>query len=234
MEQTTFPFFDKTQERDDNHVANSAAYDKDIKIFYCIFLTDRMIRTCLNLIRLFCNPTSTQEAHITVRGPYNDLQITKYPRRWKEKLPSTSIKISGTGCFFEEKQNTVFLPCTVDDIDTIWWKPTFRYLPRKSHITIYDGDSRHLAEQILAILSMHRLSFTTSGSELSPIISLNKDQLNFKVYLEIDKSVCESIFGCDLNIGDIMHIDEHSRLNGIDTVINYMEKALYMSQLTRT
>ena len=117
-------------------------------VFYGIYIHDIRVTTCFDAIRLVCDPTVLGHSHVTIRGPYSRKNYGKN-LLWKQ-FPAQEVYISCAGSFFEHNQNTVFLKCKVPHLDKVQWKPS--YPNGISHITLYDGSSRHFAEELIDVL----------------------------------------------------------------------------------
>ncbi len=78
-----------------------------MKIFYVIYIKDKLLRTIIDGIRILADPLEKQEAHITVRGPYE--QSFYHLSQKNEIIKHTRIKIQGISTFFNSIQSTIFL-----------------------------------------------------------------------------------------------------------------------------
>jgi hypothetical protein len=137
-----------------------------MRFFYGLYVKDEELAASLDLIRFLAEPNFFRRAHITVRGPYE--------QRIADQIASISrgktyqIVFGGIGNFFEGKQNTVFLKCTVPGIEEVWSKPDFgeKITP---HVTFYDGKERSFAYGILNELNNYRWDFSVESTALTEI-----------------------------------------------------------------
>jgi hypothetical protein len=109
--------------------------------------------------------------------------------------------VVGTGNFFNEFQNTVFLRCEADFLSEIWRKRDYAFNP---HITLYDGKDSNFARDLFNLVASYSLSFCFRVQELTLLKSLNGQQqpplsngdyrfTNSCMY--IDKGLIEKNFG---------------------------------------
>ena len=96
-----------------------------MKIFYVIYIKDKLLRTIIDGIRILADPLEKQEAHITVRGPYEQ---SYHLSQKNEIIKHTRIKIQGIGTFFNSNQNTIFLNVkqTNEALKNVWRKDFYR------------------------------------------------------------------------------------------------------------
>ena len=111
-----------------------------------------LMHAYLNTLRLLASPDTRHEAHVTVRGPkkgqLNDTQL----RGYNEKLNGKSMQIDGPACFFNSHQHTVYLSCDSDPVADVWQKKDYGD-GKNAHLTLYDGDSRKFAGDLLRRLN---------------------------------------------------------------------------------
>ncbi len=110
-----------------------------MRTFNVLYVSDNVIRTCLNTILIVCDPSEKTPVHITVGGPNRP---RPRPKRYGDSIRRLPVSVLGVGNFFGPNQNTVFLRCGSEYMKKIWDKPDFEFNP---HITLYDGDSRDFA-----------------------------------------------------------------------------------------
>lgn len=129
--------------------------------FFVLYISSRPVQVRLDLMRLLCNPATTSQAHLTVRGPYISQRMVRGD--WL-KVRNISVAVQGVGAFLTSRQSTVFLRCQSADLRRIWWKRDYKgYEP---HITIYDGRSRAFATRVAEVLARHELSFEFTADRL--------------------------------------------------------------------
>src|SRR5690349_19434508 len=122
-----------------------------MKVFYVIYIKDKLLRTIIDGIRILANPLEKQKAHITVRGPYyQSYRLTEK----NEIIKHTKINIHGIATFFNEKQNTIYLKVknSSEALKNVWKKDFYKgaFNP---HLTLYDGRDEQFAESLLKILT---------------------------------------------------------------------------------
>ena len=148
---------------------------KSAKIVYSVYVPTSTERVLLDAMRLLAKPDCKHASHITVRGPYSDYQDS---REWTMAIRGKLIKVSGVGTFFGDKQNTVYLGVDSAAINGIMYKPD--YPDGVPHLTIYDGDSRAIAEAVRDILTKFDLSFSFRADGVEPMIFGNGQRTLYK------------------------------------------------------
>ncbi len=142
-----------------------------MRVFYVIYVSDPELEALLDGLRFLANPHEKGRAHVTARGPYRQRYDVSALSR---TIAGSRLAVAGVGSFFGPRQNTVFLRCDSPELRAIWHKPDYGYAP---HLTLYDGASRAVADDLLAALERAdvRTSFEVSG--LEPLVS-SKGQAN--------------------------------------------------------
>ncbi len=121
-------------------------------VFYVLYLNDSIVSPCLELIHKISEPKSTSKPHVTVRGPVR--RTIQKGSAW-QNIRISSVDLIEPGTFFlnakdARKQNTVYIRCSFMEVSQAWYKPDYPIsIP---HLTIYDGPSRELAENIFELL----------------------------------------------------------------------------------
>ncbi len=134
------------------------------KLFYVIYIKDNTLKTIIDGIRLFADPTQKHKAHLTVRGPYTKFQ-RQFVEDWNKDLANGKMEISGIGTFFSEYQNTVYLNCIgTTTLRSVWNKKD--YPDFNPHITLYNGESKDYANELVNILEAFDFRFQIDADEL--------------------------------------------------------------------
>lgn len=187
-----------------------------MRIFYAVFVEDAVLEQILNGIRLLCNPQEKHSAHLTVRGPYRQhYQLGAQ----SQAIRGSQITVNGAGCFWSERQHTVFLRCDSPELHRVWHKPD--YPDYNPHITIYDGDSRIFAQKVFDRLSRCNPCFRFPASELQPLVS-TKGQNTLDLAASLDVALLEGITDEPFPIGDLPTIDDDQRLRLIGRLCSYL------------
>lgn len=146
-----------------------------IRVFYVVYVPEGETRACIDAMRYLCNPRERHCAHITVRGPYDGPQDLGEA---SNRVRGLTVKVSGVGSFFGPSQNTVYLKCECPEVQQVWDKKD--YAEFNPHITLYDGNSRELADALLDALRRCPLRFEFVAEGLSPLVSI-KGEPNFSL-----------------------------------------------------
>ncbi len=142
-----------------------------MRVFYVIYVSDPLLEGILDGVRFLANPHEKGRAHVTVRGPYRQrYDLTAQQRR----IAGTRLTCHGAGSFFGPRQNTVFVRCDSPALRDVWHKPDYGYHP---HLTLYDGSSRVVAEDLLTLLEAADARFGFEVVGLEPLLS-TKGQAN--------------------------------------------------------
>lgn len=189
-----------------------------MNFFYVIYLTDPVLETCIDAIRLLLNPQEKRPAHLTVRGPYAQKLSKLVVERISTKIEGSSIRITGVDSFFATNQNTVMFKCVSPRLLDVWHKPDYEFNP---HITIYDGDSRQIAAQLLRTLSKYSYNVLFTASKLFQIAS-SKGQEKLIVRMNLDTGLLEKITGYRIRLREIDRMDKLWRFFLIDRIASYM------------
>ena len=180
------------------------------KLFYVIYIKDEVLKTLIDGIRLFIDPSQKYKAHLTVRGPYKKLQ-KQYQETWNKNLSDGLMEIKGIGKFFAPGQNTIYLDCVgTTNLKTVWNKKD--YPDFNPHITLYNGLDRDYAIEVLSILDPFKFHFHIDADELQVLRSpIEKNTISVYgepyVYSAIEKDLLEELLD-----GEMPHsVDEISK-----------------------
>jgi hypothetical protein len=148
-----------------------------MRYFGIIDITDKNAQTFIDGIRLLSVSKIKHKAHVTLIGPKdNEEQIKKaFPNIRRNYQVVT---INGTGNFFADGQNTVYLKCDLKDenarqIETMIDKPD--YGNENPHITLYDGKDREYATQLFELTQRYPIKFQIIVNE-SNLTTLSSTQ----------------------------------------------------------
>jgi hypothetical protein len=183
--------------------------------FEIIEIGDVKLGSCLDAIRVICNPLEKQGAHVTVAGPFKN---TPEPNGLQERVVGAKITVYGVGRFFEGVQNTVFLECDSPVIKKLWRKFGYAYRP---HITLYDGRSRQFAEDLFGIASTFDLEFEFAAGRLVRIESA-KGQQDFALRASLDYEFVERLVGEPVNMGTLLDIPPAIRLEFVGRILQFV------------
>ena len=177
-------------------------------IFYVLYVDDIRLSAYLDTIRLLCDPTISDPVHVTVRGPYKGKNYRK-TAKWTAFV-ANNIYFRSIDSFFDAGQNTVFVSCTVPDLETVWWKPS--YADGHCHITLYDGTSRTFAEKLFDLLISFDWRFTVPTGMLA-ILKDRGPQHDLATWSR--RKAVEKETGLDLSWHNIVDTDQSTRLGYI-------------------
>ena len=174
------------------------------RFFYVVYFDDTYLQAILDIMRLVANPEEKTLAHITVRGPYSQRYNVEALGR---QICGTKVLAEGIGAFLNEGQNTIFIKCSSEELRRVWKKKDFGFNP---HITIYDGQSRTLAEKIFRRLSHLDIHFKFSVSTLNSL-ETHKGQQSFMLRHAIRREVVEQVAGRVMSVSEIEQLSEDDR-----------------------
>ncbi|MGI9337471.1 MAG: 2'-5' RNA ligase family protein [Gammaproteobacteria bacterium] len=137
-------------------------------VFYVVRFADAPVMDMLNLMRFAAAPDAKRTAHITVRGPCNRRMSKDAIRRLSRMIEGAEVCLGGIGTFFNKQQNTVYLHCHSPALKAIWHKPQHSYTP---HLTLYDGKSRAIAEEIRDALADADINQTRPATAITEMLS---------------------------------------------------------------
>ena len=178
-------------------------------VFYVVYFEDRRLQRSLDAIRFIADPSAKMQAHITVRGPYPQ----RYGLSRRERIVRGSeITALGVDCFFNERQNTIFIRCDSEALRQTVEKKHFGYNP---HITLYDGTSREFAADLLERLKVLDMRFSFLADGLTPLISV-KGQGTLDLQLAVDEDFVARMLGKPISVQDIPDLKLSERLDFIE------------------
>lgn len=186
-----------------------------MKIFYVIYIKDKLLRTIIDGIRILADPFEKQKAHITVRGPYYQ---SYHLSEKNEIIKHTRISIHGIGTFFNATQNTIFLKVkqTSEALKNVWKKDFYKdsFNP---HLTIFDGTNKEFADKLLRILYKYsnNFAFEFEVRELEPLIS-SKKQVNNNFVIDYDFNLLSTFLKEKIDLEKIKRLSESERLKRIE------------------
>ena len=125
-------------------------------------------------------------------------------------VEGTNIEVTGVDAFFGPAQNTVFFAVKAPGLERTWHKPDFPdYRP---HLTIYDGPSRHFAEQLYRRLKGLNPRFHFQASSLAPLIT-RKGQGSLDLRTAYDEDLVRDVTGKRVPAEDVPEMDEDERID---------------------
>jgi hypothetical protein len=187
-----------------------------MRVFYVVYAADHVIATCLDAIRLLCDPNEKARAHVTLRGPY--LQRLSM-QGLSTAVTSRPVCVNGVGNFFEGSQNTVFLRCDSPSFREVWSKKDYPgYNP---HITLYDGTVREFAAKLVQRLSRLDLEFSFMPTRLEPLVSA-RGQRDGSLLMHFDYCLASEILQHELDARVLKEIDDANRLQLIERTAEWL------------
>jgi len=144
------------------------------RLYYVVYLADPFVQSCLDLIRYLAEWSEKTPAHITVRGPYARRLPEKVEHNINKQISGVNINVLGIAAFFENSQNTVYLRCSAPELSQVWYKPNYPFNP---HLTLYDGNDRAFAEELLSGLNSCSKQFAVSARGVDYIVSIKGERV---------------------------------------------------------
>lgn len=180
----------------------------------------------LNTLRYLASPDTRNEAHVTVRGPKRGGLNDRQKQRYDQMLKGETLQISGPDCFFNNRQNTVYLRCSCRAFEktSVWNKPDYGD-GINPHVTLYDGDSRAFAEDLLGILKRDSSPcFEMTDLEIEKLESTPHRSPNFFHSLgsQLDSERFREVVNDSIDLASVRDRSARERLN----VISYVWKQL--------
>lgn len=144
------------------------------RIFYVVYFADVFVQSCLDLIRYLAEWSEKTPAHITVRGPYSRRLHEKVEQSLDEQMAGIDIDVLGVSAFLNQRQNTVYLRCSASELSQVWHKPNYSFNP---HLTLYDGNDRPFADELLAGLNLCAKQFAVKARGVDYIVSIKGERV---------------------------------------------------------
>lgn len=183
--------------------------------FNFVYFADSEIQSWLDAIVFFANPCEKNAAHITLRGPFRS---KKKAENIPGQISGANISVLGTGTFFNDRQNTVFLKCGSDYLRKYWYKPDFAFNP---HITLYDGESRDFARKLLETCNKHRLFMSLDAGQIEVVGSV-RGQNSLSLQLGLSGDQIEKVLGQRVNFSQIPKMPDWQRLMIIERMLVHL------------
>jgi 2'-5' RNA ligase len=194
------------------------------RFFFVIYLHNETIKAVLDGMRIIADPLQRNFSHITVKGPYRNIQKKRLNEDSK-LIQGKEIKVLGAGNFFVDNQNTVFLKCEEkEELYTIWkTKEEKTYKEFHPHITIYDGDNRLFAKQLFDTINSHKINFSFVVDKLELYSSADKNKL-FNLKHQVDYLLLSKIAGITITQENIDKLSNQKRVELIDKLCDILER----------
>jgi 2'-5' RNA ligase len=194
------------------------------RFFFVIYLHNDTVRGILDGMRLIADPMQRNFSHITVKGPYRNIQKKRLFEDSK-LIEGKEIRVSGAGNFFTDNQNTVFLKCEEkQELYTIWKTKEGRtYSEFHPHITIYDGADRSFANKLFSTIDAHKINFSFIVEKLELYSSADKTKL-FNLNAQLDYSLLSKITGINIRPDNIDKLSDQQRISAIDKLCGILER----------
>ena len=153
------------------------------RLFYVVYLADPFVQSCLDLIRYLAEWSEKTPAHITVRGPYDRRLPAKIEQEIDATMRGAKVDVLGVSAFLNQHQNTIYLRCSAPELSHVWYKPNYPFNP---HLTLYDGDDRAFADDLLAGLNSVAGQFPMTARGVDYIVSIKGERVLPTTRLSID------------------------------------------------
>lgn len=185
------------------------------KLFLFAYPSDKRLADLLNLAIFSLNPDAKWPAHVTLAGPFSVARSFNNPENF-----SATVRVLGVGNFFRYGSSTVFLHVGAEEFEPLFKKPDFKgnLVP---HLSLYDGNDRHLAEIFYDIISKIRPFFFFRSDRLE-IVSSTSGQL--KTYLRERVDVNAAKIPNVRNVDDLRNLPLHER---VEAAVLCIRKAQY-------
>src|SRR5258706_9382861 len=191
-----------------------------MRIFYAAYLLDEPFATLINSIRLLCEPLEKHLAHVTIRGPYDNLLPPDEVENINRNVNGKHIRVLG-GTFFGPSQATVYLACSASELPFVWHKPDFDYHP---HITLYDGPSLQISRELRMMLLHHEIAFDFTIEALYPLTT-TPGQQDLTLRASIPESFIDAFFApLGRSLNDALKLPEYVRLLLVDELLRVLSE----------
>ena len=194
------------------------------RFFFVIYLHSETIKTILDGMRIIADPLQRNSSHITVKGPYRNIQKKRLLED-NELIHGKEIRVIGAGNFFDGNQNTVFLKCEdKPELYTIWKsKEEKTYKEFHPHITVYDGSDRSFATKLFETINAYPIKFSFLVDKLDLYSSADKTKL-FNLRTQVDYGLLSNITSTEIRQDNIDTLSETQRLTIVDRLCSYLVK----------
>lgn len=199
-------------------------------VFYGFYFEDDALQGAFDLIRFFAEPRYFRRAHITVRGPYDDIADSEIAELNRTIRKPYEIKIEGPGSFFESGQNTVLLKCLIPGVEEIWKKPSYGE-GINPHVTLYDNNDRGVAQTLLFILKKYNWAISTQATSLSLIGKKQiPDASSLDNFFKAAQAWNQEIFGRTIDYGNIQFMNSTKRMSYVPQICDYLERNYFKNK----
>jgi hypothetical protein len=191
--------------------------------FYGTSIKDPKVDRLLDLARLILEPDYARKTHITLRGPYS-----RKPKRNVKWLTTEIGPVTFTkpGCFFNERQNTVYLRAEISGIAEIWSKPD--YPEGVPHLSLYDGEDRTFAWALFSLLKEFSWQIQLALTNISIIEKKKNLVTSYILDEEVLKFGLEVIGAKQYTMEQIRDMHDGQRLHLVHLICN----KIHLSSLT--
>jgi len=186
------------------------------------------VGTGIELIRKISEPRSKSKPHITIR--YVDVLSTNDLSPYENKAVS-KIELIGAGSFgittdLHQKNSTVFIECEAEELEDLVHKPHFP--DSVFHITLYDGNSRKYASELLKVIRRNDWEFNLPFEKE---VKLTKIEINKRKkkkanpiieYSDDLHILFEKLFSKKLSFSYLEQLTDKQRLSAIAVVLNFL------------
>lgn len=185
--------------------------------FGVCFISDKDVRSLLNLAVMICDPDEKMPTHITVSGPFNN---KTHNIDHLENVEGQPVSIIGAGQFRSADQATVYLKCGFPSIKDVWEKKHYGFNP---HITLYDGKNFSFSDKLYERLKKIRLFFHFGTTNVK-LLKTIKGQKSFDLSYDIDYQYAQKITNLKLTLEKVRYLSEDERINYVLKLLNVLVK----------
>ena len=185
--------------------------------FWATYIKDPLLDNHINAIRLLCDPQVKHPAHITIRGPHHDGITKDKIKHMSQSIQNKDAYITGMGGFSRDDKSAVFLRCDSLNLREIYRE--YRSPAYKPQLTLYEGPSKDLANQLSYIARNHPLSICFQTEGLEP---LTEDTLNRN--FEFPTSFVLQTTGREIHAHDLRLLTEEDRLSLVEDIMESLEQ----------
>lgn len=159
---------------------------------YFVFLefTDPKVREFLHSLReSITGRVDTKTAHITVRGPYDNVPEPGLIEQLNDEIKGHGVIIGGAGMFDTSPGYAVYLKVQSPTFSKIWWKPDYsiEQFGIHPHVTIYETNNLKDAQMVEKFLRKERIEIFTFNTVLTVNMSKQSNLFEANIDPELKK-----------------------------------------------
>lgn len=176
---------------------------------YGCYIADAQVAAVLDTMRFVVEPDGLRRSHISLRGPYADELKEAELGRLNADRPDRAL-LSDISNFFYFRQSTVFLSCSIDQVEEVWDKAS--YADVRPHLTMYDGNDEVFARALNDTFAQFRWGIVVP---LTPITKLERKKIStpeIPVTRPHIASAFRWLYGQRLNVRRVQRLKPYQRL----------------------